>query len=96
MVDFNVGYHPVALYLVPYLVSVGYPGITLECTVDIKIWVGTHIRKWLTHPVRKEYVSQGDDKRYKLNKQGWEELLRVAEIVVKSGVVKLRKRRGVE
>lgn len=83
------------VHLIPYLVHIGHPGITSECTPDINQWVSTHIKKWTEHPVRKGFVFQESGGKYKLNKLGWEELLRFAEIVVSNGVVRLMKRKGV-
>jgi len=95
-INFEDGYLPLQVYLVPYLLHIGHPEVNGECTLDINTWVGTHMKKWFDHPTRKDYVIQGFDRKYRLNKQGWEELLRLAEVIVINGVVKLKKRKGVK
>lgn len=96
-VNFDEGFLPVQIYLVPYLVHIGFPEITIDCKADITTFSKTHFKNWLNHPLRAGYIRRHPTGgKFELNKQGWEELLRVANVKVDSKLVKLVKIRGVE
>jgi len=81
---------------VPYLVSIGYPGVTADCTVDINNFVTRHISKFFVHPVRKNYVKRECPKSpIKINRKGFDEVLRIATVKIENGIVRLGKIRGV-
>lgn len=76
--------------------SIGYPGVTADCEADVGFFVKKHLPKWLQESRRMNYIRQlnGRGGKLELNKNGWEELLRITNVKVVDGKVKLVKLRG--
>jgi hypothetical protein len=95
-VSFDNGFHAVHLYLITYLLQRGHPGVTDDCTADIGTFSKTYFKHWLAHPQRKFYIrQQSTGAKFELNKSGFEELLRIANVKVEDKIVRLGKIRGV-
>jgi hypothetical protein len=92
-VDFTFGYHCVADYLVSYLRQVGHPGVNERSQVN-RGNIATFISKYVKAPFMKTKKLTMIQAKPCINHEGWEELMKIAEIKVEeSGVVKLLKKR---
>ncbi|KAJ3026791.1 hypothetical protein HDV00_011590 [Rhizophlyctis rosea] len=95
VVDFNEGYCGVQRYIVQYLAQRGRDGVTEDSQADVTDFLMNHVKKWLKNSDTTSYVRQNGSKSpIELNKEGWEEMLRIAIVKVDNGVVRLFKRRG--
>ncbi|KAJ3038945.1 hypothetical protein HDV00_012775 [Rhizophlyctis rosea] len=72
-VNFSQGYFGVAEHLIDFLVQKGRleRGTYQPNRGKLREFLRSHISKWSSHPIRKDYVTK-DGNRYKLNLAGWE------------------------